>query len=297
MILQSDKVVWYHPFNAWVDSGGHAWASGYNSVHPSWGGTLSIAPGGKLGNHCARSGGPAWGCAGVEVGGKSLAGESRTTFAAWLDFSSSGAAVIGCGFDSVLDWDDYIGSLQGPLIRENGQVQLFVGDVEGVLEIAPVGTIPTTKGSWHLYVIDLEYTGGAWTLRWSKDGSDWATSPSAPVSGDPFDGPGGGEMIVSGNNTALDEVVVWADTELFTSEELQNLYDLADVFGDGMDAYGENYEAPPICWQATATMLDGTVWRDSGSGPCPAVIRVPRGSEDIVVTDDGKQVRPRIVEG
>jgi len=63
-----------------------------------------------------------------------------------------------------------------------------------------------------------------------------------------------------------------------------------------MDQYENNYGAP-ICWQATATMPDGTVWRDSGSGPCPAVIRVPRGASDIVVTDEGRQVHPRIQEG
>jgi len=39
------------------------------------------------------------------------------------------------------------------------------------------------------------------------------------------------------------------------------------------------------------------VWRDSGSGPCPASIRVPRGASDVVVTDDGKRVAPRVLEG
>jgi len=70
---------------------------------------------------------------------------------------------------------------------------------------------------------------------------------------------------------------------------------IQSLYGSGSG--GVNPLGPPICWQATASMPDGTVWRDSGSGSCPAVIRVPRGATDIVVTDDGRHVSPRIVEG
>jgi len=35
----------------------------------------------------------------------------------------------------------------------------------------------------------------------------------------------------------------------------------------------------------------------SGCGPCPPVVRVPRGASDVVVTDDGMPAGPRIVEG
>jgi len=60
--------------------------------------------------------------------------------------------------------------------------------------------------------------------------------------------------------------------------------------------FEQNFGAP-LCWQATAMMPDGSVWHDSGSGACPAMIRVPRNASDIVVTDDGKSVSPRIIEG
>ena len=63
-----------------------------------------------------------------------------------------------------------------------------------------------------------------------------------------------------------------------------------------MDKYSDNYDAP-ICWQATARMPDGSVWRDAGCGPCPAVLRVSRDAADVVVTDDGKRVNPRVQEG
>jgi hypothetical protein len=44
-------------------------------------------------------------------------------------------------------------------------------------------------------------------------------------------------------------------------------------------------------------MPDGSPWRDSGCGPCPPVIRVPRGASDVAVTDDGMPANPRITEG
>jgi hypothetical protein len=62
-----------------------------------------------------------------------------------------------------------------------------------------------------------------------------------------------------------------------------------------MNEYEENFGAP-ICWQVTAKVVGG-IWRDSGSGPCPPVIRVPKGAQDIVVTDNGQRVNPQIIEG
>jgi len=51
-----------------------------------------------------------------------------------------------------------------------------------------------------------------------------------------------------------------------------------------------------VCWRAEATLPDGKLWRDSGSGPCPDTIRVPSGAADLlVVTDDARPTGPRIV--
>ena len=98
----------------------------------------------------------------------------------------------------------------------------------------------------------------------------------------------------------IDELVMWAGDNstfaLFTAQEVANLFDLGDTFGEPMNQFENNFGAP-ICWQATAKMPDGSVWRDSGSGPCPPVVRVPRGAEDIVVTDDGMPSSPRVIEG
>jgi hypothetical protein len=93
----------------------------------------------------------------------------------------------------------------------------------------------------------------------------------------------------------INEVAMWSEVPIFTPVELQNLYDLGNVFGDTLDQYEENY-GPPLCWQATAMMPDGSVWRDAGTGLCPQIIRVPNGAVDIIVTDGGRQVTPIIRE-
>jgi len=138
-----------------------------------------------------------------------------------------------------------------------------------------------TGSGWHFYVLDAERSGGDWIYRGSMDGAPFTVKP--PIAGSAVSG-GWTKATVGVNDASLvDEVAMWKDADLFTTKELQNLHDLADTFGLGLDQYGDQYEAP-ICWQATAVLPDGTVWRDSGCGPCPAVIRVPRGATDIVVT-------------
>jgi len=159
-------------------------------------------------------------------------------------------------------------------------------------------------GSDHLLVLDFENTSGTdWNLRTSVDGAafvDQGTQDSGTQAVTTADTPPVLEIQDAAASQWIDELALWAGDKSvfgpFASDELANLYDLADTFGETMDKYEENYGAP-ICWQATAVMPDGTVWRDSGCGPCPAVIRVPRGASDIVVTDEGRVVSPRIQEG
>ena len=166
-----------------------------------------------------------------------------------------------------------------------------------------IGNPPAEGEGWHFVVVDLrtEQPSGKWRIRTSFDGAPWSdeglantteiASGSHGLTYVQISRPNSGEPEVT-----IDEVAVWSGHELFTSEELANLYDLGNTLGEGPGQYEENFGAP-LCWQATAVLPDGTVWRDSGSGPCPAVIRVPRGAADIVVTDEGRVVTPRIVEG
>jgi len=183
---------------------------------------------------------------------------------------------------------------------------ISLGGTTAVWSAAAIATLMTTMndGSSHLLVLDFENTGGTnWTLRTSVDGAAFA-SQGAQTSGTQVVATADTDPNISIADGAtsqwVDELVMWAGDktsfESFTTQELANLNDLADTFGETMDQFEENFGAP-LCWQATARMPDGTVWRDSGSGPCPPVVRVPRGAGDIIVTDDGAPANPRIQEG
>jgi len=193
--------------------------------------------------------------------------------------------------------DDINGLRNGFKLRNSSGNLTFYGTWTGLSAGKSVTGAPT-DGGWHFVVLDLTLETN-WRLRTSFDGAPFTdeglfTSGLVPDSDN--------RTFVQAVRASgapevrLDEVAVWSGHDLFTSEELANLYDLGETFGEGLDQYDEHYGAP-ICWQATAVMPDGTVWRDSGSGPCPASIRVPRGASDVVVTDDGKRVAPRVLEG
>jgi len=223
----------------------------------------------------------------------SVVGATRVAVAMWAQNVAAGSSQVsverGCFsrydcFESYLDLD------------------VSFGPASVDWKLSGVGTA-VNDGSPHLLVFDFEHEGGGvWRLRSSVDGAPFVDR-----------GTGTGTQSVPATDTAprlsiadgesgqwIDELVMWAGDkstfDAFTSEELANLYDLAESFDEGMEQYEQNYGAP-ICWQATAVMPDGTVWRDSGSGPCPPVVRVPRGASGILVTDNGRQVSPHIVEG
>lgn len=226
----------------------------------------------------------------------STIGATRVVTALWAKNLSLSAATatLERGYSVLIDSSS---------ISLGGTTAVWSG--AGIVSLLGTGAGEMNDGVEHLLVLDFEHAGGTnWTLRTSVDGAaftDQGTQSSGTqavttVDTDPeiaLDNLGGEDQWV-------DEAVLWAGDKslfaLFTTSELANLYDLGDTFGDSMDQYEENFGAP-ICWQATAKMPDGTVWRDSGSGPCPSVIRVPSGAADIVVTDDGLTAHPRIQEG
>jgi len=216
-------------------------------------------------------------------------GDDRVVVAMW-------AKDVTKGSSTVIVQRDYRVELTGTTVTLGPASAVWSG-------VAALGAGQANDGSEHLLVLDFEHTaGGSWNLSTSLDGAAWVnegagtgTRTTSPASADPHARIADGE-----SGQWVDELVMWsgdkAAFDQFTTEELANLNDLADTFGEAMDQYESNYGAP-ICWQATAVLPDGTVWRDAGCGPCPAVIRVPRGASDIVVTDEGRQVHPRIQEG
>ncbi len=154
-------------------------------------------------------------------------------------------------------------------------------------------------GTAHFLVLDFELdtAPATWRLRTSLDGLAFidqgtATGPTAASVTDTAPN----VTLANASSTAFaDEVVMYVGHTTFTTAQLGNMFDLAQVFGAGLDQFSQSFGAP-LCWQATAT-VNGKAWRDSGSGPCPPVVRVPMGAADVVVTDDGMPVSPRILEG
>jgi len=153
-------------------------------------------------------------------------------------------------------------------------------------------------GDPHFLAMDFANEGGTtWRLKTSLDGLGWEDrlTQAGPAPASVTDTAPSVSLAAAAAGAFADEVVMWAGHDEFNHFQLENLHDLGDVFTEPMNQYQEFFGAP-ICWQATAS-VGGKPWRDSGCGPCPPVVRVPKGAEDVVVTDNGALASPRIVEG
>jgi len=285
--LQGDSAVFYHPLDSNADSAGLPWA-GNNFATP-----MQYSPtGGKVGGYAyPQSGGSACDRSGYG----NMVGASRMTVAFWatnLTDDIEDLAIVGYWSTST------VVPAQLFYLHRDGTVDLYVGTEAWNSPVVTHAAAVSMYSGWGFYVLDAERSGGNWIIRHSVNGAPWTAE--AGVTHVAFTGsPDISTILIRGGAVTMnkiDEVILWKDAELFTTEELSNLYDLADTFSAPMNQYEDHYSAP-ICWQATAAMPDGAVWRDSGSGPCPPVLRVPRGAADIVVTDEGRRVAPRIVEG
>jgi hypothetical protein len=222
-------------------------------------------------------------------------GATRVAAAMWAKLLTTGISVVTVG-------RGYAIVMTATTVSLGGTTAVWSG--AGIASLMSSMNSGVGEAAKHLLVLDFENTAGTtWRLRTSLDGAPWVDQGLQTS----------GSQVVVTTNTApnlaiaagaagqwIDELVLWvgdkAAFSLFAPDELANLQDLADVFGQPMNQY-EEYFGAPICWQATARMPDGSLWRDSGCGPCPPVVRVPRGASDVVVTDDGAAASPRVVEG
>ena len=153
-------------------------------------------------------------------------------------------------------------------------------------------------GDPHFLAMDFANEGGTtWRLKTSVDGFGWVDqgTQTGPTPASVTDTDPNVSLTEAEPDTWVDEMAMWVGHAEFTTTQLENLYDLSVTFGAPLNQYSEYFDAP-VCWQATAT-VGGKPWRDSGAGPCPPVVRVPKGAADVVVTDDGTPANPKIVEG
>ncbi len=120
------------------------------------------------------------------------------------------------------------------------------GAVSGPSKLIPL--VPSTEG-WHLTVVDFSLQGSTWRHLVSIDGSGWQNIGS----GHNADLPNGDskcslilnlESVAAGSEAIIDEAIVWAGHDVFTDNELSNLYELVNTYNNPMSAYGSIFGTP-----------------------------------------------------
>lgn len=106
--------------------------------------------------------------------------------------------------------------------------------------------MPPEDDDWHFFVADIRFETSGWRHRISLDGSDWLdlgvdTETLIPT-------PDTVARIVFNTDaspeTIYDEVILWGDNDLFTDNELSNLYQLFNTHGTTMDQYIATFGTP-----------------------------------------------------
>jgi len=98
-------------------------------------------------------------------------------------------------------------------------------------------------GSPHFLVADFEWVSGTtWRLRTSVDGAAFVDqgTQSGPSTASADTDPAVA-LSDAASDAYMDEVAMWAGHTQFTTAELDNLYDLANTHGKGLDQYTQQY--------------------------------------------------------
>lgn len=103
---------------------------------------------------------------------------------------------------------------------------------------------PTNDTGWHLFVIHFEFETSGWRHRISLDGSPWIDL-GVDANGANFQGQSQAGLTVRDDTTTsvivLDESILWVDNQLFTDQELSNLYELYNTYNTTMDQYTNTF--------------------------------------------------------
>ncbi len=105
---------------------------------------------------------------------------------------------------------------------------------------------PDNNTDWNFFVLHFEYESSGWRHRVSVNGSGWADL-GVDTNGTGFIYSNAGIEIdddPSSPKIPLDEVILWKDNDLFTDQELSNLYELANTFNSTMDQYTDTFGTP-----------------------------------------------------
>jgi hypothetical protein len=106
---------------------------------------------------------------------------------------------------------------------------------------------PSNDTDWHLFIIDIRYEGTGWRHRVSLDGADWLDLGVDAHGGNVTSSVSRPIIRIDDSTTAtivLDEVVFWGGNDLFTSQELSNLYELYNTYNATMNQYTSTFGTP-----------------------------------------------------
>lgn len=196
---------------------------------------------------------------GTDIGGyvdRSTIGATSVTYACWtkLPTTDQGKLVLERGYRFILDANSIhlnLGDNTYPY-HSFKNTSIYFDQISGALTWNNTnisGLITNLNdGSGHLLITDFRYaSSGEWTLRTSLDGSGWVNqgiqiSGNEPVSRTNTDGRVA--LATTDDTSFIDEAIMWANSYLFTDEELNNLYELSNTYSEPMSQYGEIYGMP-----------------------------------------------------
>lgn len=103
---------------------------------------------------------------------------------------------------------------------------------------------PPNNTGWHFTVLDGRYETSGWRARVSLDGSGWIDLGVDSNTAVPTDDARVKVLLIRASTEVAvyyDEVVLWTENDLFTDQELSNLYELYNTHGTTMDQYTSTF--------------------------------------------------------
>lgn len=129
------------------------------------------------------------------------------------------------------------------IYKDHPTVQIAV-EIEGTPAYKDWTPTPPSDDDWHLIVADARYETSGWRHRVSLDGSGWVDLGVDSQTSVPGVDERTHIFLLRENSSAsfiVDETVFWGGNDLFTTQELSNLYELYNTYAATMDQYSTTF--------------------------------------------------------
>lgn len=227
-LLQNENLAYYHPCDDLFDGDGVEW--GYLST---WGPASFTA--GQVDSSLVDVDGIVTFIANSGLDG-GLDGVDKFVTAFW-----SYDLVDAVGHEVSVGFVNETASFFQIVRVSQGDVILF----SGVTPIVTWTGILSPASGWHFLVLDFEKDGSSWILKHSMDGASFTQEPDE--AGASMGGLANYSLIGVGAASSpspimrVDEVAFWRNNTTFTPQEIQNLYDLGNIYELNMAQYSVTY--------------------------------------------------------